>query len=409
MTKNLARVHWQMGQTLLPEHLLAQEEALVAEGVAHLRALGLPHHGVGALEWNEGLLSTGVLSLRALTVVFPSGRLVDVPGNSRVGPLNLNGPGTAEVSAYLHLLDGESEADAEPDETGVARRLLTLTLSSNPEQPGALETLRLGVFKREPDGAWRPGEAYLPPLLLVGASPFLRGPLAAVLEALAGFESQLRQEALGPLGAASLSGQKMCLRGLYRLRRLLLAARGAVRFHPYHVYEALRDFYLDVCLYREVTPRNGEDVYDHDDLGRLFARVMEPLKDQLGLAGRRSPYLPFERCEGTFRLNLPREYRGAREVYLLVQKPGPSRSVSLEGLKMAALSRLHLVHQLALQGIALTRVDRPVAAHAFGPEVEFYLMRQGEEWDHALREGTAAFFDAPEFADLAFFLYGREG
>jgi len=53
----LARVHWKIGQALLPEHFFAQEESL--RGEVHLR-LGLnqvPVWGVGVLQFDE--LETG--------------------------------------------------------------------------------------------------------------------------------------------------------------------------------------------------------------------------------------------------------------------------------------------------------------------------------------------------------------
>jgi type VI secretion system protein ImpJ len=411
MTTNLARVHWRMGQTLLPEHFIAQEEALAAEAVAHLRASGLPHCGIAALQWNDNLLATGVLSLRSLTAVLPSGALVDVPRNARVEPLNLNGPGRTDVSAYLHVLEDEPgrDEDVRPEGAGVARRTVPLALGCDPDQARAVETIHLGEFRKGPDGAWRLRDTRVPPLLHVGASPYLERPLAQVLQALEGFESQLLQESARSLAAASLPGLHLCWKGLHRLRRVLAAPRGRVYLHPYQVYEALRDFHVDVCLYRQAPLRNAADVYDHEDLARLFQRVIDPLCDQLGLAGKPAPYLSFQLRGGAYCLDLPEECRGAREVYLLVQKPSVDRAASLGGLKLAAGSRLPLVHKLALQGIPVERRERPAAAHAFGPEVEFYALHQGEEWEHALREGTVAFYGAPELGDLTFYLYWRRG
>ena len=411
MTPNLARVNWQLGQTLLPEHLVAQEEALAAEAVLHLRASGLPHHGLAAVAWSEDLLAAGVLSLRTLTAVFPSGALADVPGNARVAPLDLNAPGTAEVSAHLHLLAEPPDADEEaaPASGAIPRRLVPLALSCDPAAAGAVETIRLGLFRKDPDGGWRLSDAHVPPLLQVGASPYLARPLARVLAALDGLEVELLQEAAGALSGPTLADVKACLRGVHRLRRVLRAPQGQVRLHPYQVYEALRDFHVDVCLHRGAPVRHASDVYDHEALARLFDRVVEPLCEQMGVAAFRSPYLPFELREGAWRLDVPREYRGAREVYLLAQKPGAQRAVSLEALKLAAPSRLSIVHRLALKGIPVERVERPVAANLFGPEVEFHAVRPGEEWEHALRDGAVAFYAAPELDGVRFYLYWRMG
>jgi len=45
MTDKLARVRWEMGQTLLPENFLAQEESLIADTILRFRMSGLPAYG----------------------------------------------------------------------------------------------------------------------------------------------------------------------------------------------------------------------------------------------------------------------------------------------------------------------------------------------------------------------------
>ncbi len=80
MAGKLSRVRWQMGQTLLPEHFQAQEEALLAETNMRFRMSGIPAYGVAALKWNETLISEGVFSIQAMALVMPSGLLLDVPG-----------------------------------------------------------------------------------------------------------------------------------------------------------------------------------------------------------------------------------------------------------------------------------------------------------------------------------------
>ncbi len=71
-----------MGQTLLPDHFIAQEEALLEDAAAHFRLHGLPAYGIAALRWNQTLLAEGVLSISAATLVTPAGVLIDVPGQT---------------------------------------------------------------------------------------------------------------------------------------------------------------------------------------------------------------------------------------------------------------------------------------------------------------------------------------
>src|SRR5436190_204564 len=57
MTETLARIDWKMGQTLLPEHFVAQEDALIADSALRFGMMGVPFHGIGRLRWNDSLLA----------------------------------------------------------------------------------------------------------------------------------------------------------------------------------------------------------------------------------------------------------------------------------------------------------------------------------------------------------------
>jgi type VI secretion system protein ImpJ len=93
-------------------------------------------------------------------------------------------------------------------------------------------------------------------------------------------------------------------------------------------------------------------------------------------------------------------------VFFLVQRRETQRSGSvLSEMKLSSPSRLSMVHKLALEGIPLKRAERPALAHTFGPEVEFYQLAAGEEWEHAVRENSVAFYHRPEYQGVEFYLY----
>ncbi|MEN6488131.1 MAG: type VI secretion system baseplate subunit TssK, partial [Smithella sp.] len=104
MNESLARIDWKMGQALLPEHLIAQEESLLAHNNFKFRMLGVPFYGIGSLRIIESLLAEGIFSVREIEAVTGSGTLLVYPGNISITPFNLNMPGTTKVSLYLHLL-----------------------------------------------------------------------------------------------------------------------------------------------------------------------------------------------------------------------------------------------------------------------------------------------------------------
>ena len=60
-----------MGQALLPEHLVALEESMLADSALRSSLHGMPDYGLHGLRWNETLLSEGMLSLEEMTLVLP--------------------------------------------------------------------------------------------------------------------------------------------------------------------------------------------------------------------------------------------------------------------------------------------------------------------------------------------------
>jgi type VI secretion system protein ImpJ len=408
MSGELARVRWQLGQTLRPEHFEAQESALSHECAVRFRLHGLPGYGIAALRWNESLLREGVVSIMSATMVMPSGQLIEAPNNAVVTSLNVNMAGQSVVNVYVHLMQTPAE-ESDGELHGVAgvlpRVVHQLALSADQSVPGALSTLKLAELKRTAEGSWQPSPGYVPPLLLVGASPFLQKDLDELQPALEAFQYKIMMDSASYLSGSSLAMVKQCLKSVYRMRRLITNIKGQVHLHPYHLYEALKDFYVEVCFYRDSAPQNADELYNHEQLATCFRRVLGPLVEQMRTAQKNTPYAPFVLRDGLYRLDLPPAVQRAKELYFLIQKSQVSRAVSLHEFKLASPNRLMMTHRLSLPGIPLEKADRPMLAHSFGPEVEFYYVQRGEEWEHALRDGAVAFYGRPELGDLEFYLY----
>lgn len=417
MSDKLARVDWQMGQTLLPEHFTAMEDSLYNDAILRASLLALPHYGVGKLRLNDSLLAEGIVSFTALTLILPSGQVLESGSNAVCGTFNLTVPGTTRVPLYLHLLheragasdDTQRRRKAAGEEEGVDRVIHKLELSAEQAHKGAQQTFKIAEFEKSPDGLWAISEDYVPPLVQLGTSPFLGALVERLQKTIEIFQHKLQEEiAASFLGGEGLVMAKQALRAYYTVERFFANLKAGFRYHPYHLYETLKTFYVDLCLYKNATPEDVASVYRHDDIAGSLRVIAKPIIDQIQVTKQKTPYLAFERANGLFQIDvLPREARQAKEVYLLVQKPRVSEVVSLDGLKLASKARLPVVHQLALQGIPLDKLDRPPFQHGFGAEVEFFLCGEGEEWDYALREGTLAAYDSPELAEVKIFLFWR--
>ena len=79
----------------------------------------------------------------------------------------------------------------------------------------------------------------------------------------------------------------------------------------------------------------------------------------------------------------------------------------MDGFKIAAVTRLPIVHKFYLQGIPCKRLERPPFQHSFGPEVDIYQLSTGEEWDYALNELALGFYSNPKLSDANYFMHWR--
>ncbi|XVL50217.1 type VI secretion system baseplate subunit TssK [Methylobacter sp. G7] len=414
MYNRLSRVLWTMGQALLPAHLRALEESLLADSALRFSRQEAPGYGLYRLRWNGNLLIEGVLSLDEMTLVLFSGLLLELKANAQVAPLNLNIPGTTLVPVYVHVRcrpEDSSERDAGSQtikRDNVNCWLWSLELSTEQENPDTLESFRLAEFEKQPDGSWRLSSRYIPPLVCLGSVPFLKEELTVLVHKLEAYHYQLTQEiAAIYLSGADLVNAKQCLKSVVQMQRFLANLFAQISPHPYTVYEQLKHFYVDLCFYHNNTPQFATSPYRHEQLAEVFRETLGPLNDQLQLSQMRSPYLPFALLAGIVRASLPESIREAKEIYLLVQKGGVTKAVSLDGFKIAAVSRIPIVHKFYLQGIPCKRMERPPFQNSFGPEVDIYQISLGEEWDHALDELALGFYADPKFTEENFFLYWR--
>jgi type VI secretion system protein ImpJ len=411
MNENLARIDWKMGQSLLPEHLIAQEESLLADANYKFSMLGVPFYGIGRLKILESLLAEGIFSVQAIAVVTMSGTLLVYPGNINIAPFNLNMPGTTKVSLYFHLLNtlagSSSESSAKMEgATDVPRKLYQTVFSADQDFPDVVESLKIAEFIKSPDGIWEFSKDYVPPLFQVGTSPFFRKELQTLGDSLANFQYSLYMDSMSYLSGDSLMTVKQCLKRVYVVQRLLTNILADVHLHPFFLQEELLKLYAEVCFYRGMAPENITAAYSHGNTAVIY-KIIDILGNQIQMVKNLPPYIPFKLTDNVYTATLPEKVRRASSVYLLVQKDQITRKITLAEVKLAGSSRLSFVHKMALKGIPFKRVEHPQFRHAFGAEVEFYLISEGEEWDYALNEMSAAFYDRPELADTNFYIFWR--
>ena len=118
----LALNRWSMGQVLMPVHFVTLQDTLLQHIGLRSQLQGMPGYGVARLVWDELLLGKGAVSVSALTVVLPSGELLDVPGNATISSLNLSDQIDDAVDLYLHVLHDPQAPDPAVDDMGLDTR-----------------------------------------------------------------------------------------------------------------------------------------------------------------------------------------------------------------------------------------------------------------------------------------------
>jgi type VI secretion system protein ImpJ len=414
MINSLSRVSWAMGQALLPGHLRSLEDALLADSALRFNLSETPDYGLYCLRWNQDLLVDGILSLQEMTLVLSSGLLLKLKANAQIASLKLNIPGTSFLSVYLHVRNNSDYMGERVESTNTTRRgdvscwLWQLELSIYQDNPDTLDSFHLVDFEKKPDGSWCLSSGYIPPLVCFGSVPFLKDELASLVVKLETYHYQLTQEVAAIyLSGADLFNTRECLKSVVNIQRFLANILQQISPHPYTLYEKLKAFYIDLCFYHNYTPQYGSVPYRHEQLAEVFREIFEPLNEQLTFNKTRSPYLPFTISDGLISATLPEVIRKAKEFYLLVQKGGINKTISLDGLKFACVTRIPIVHKFFLQGIPLKSIEKPPFQHSFGPEVDIYQIIVGEEWDFALNELTVGFIPDTRITDEKFFLNWR--
>jgi type VI secretion system protein ImpJ len=423
--RRLALHRWEMGQVLHPAQFRAQEDALLQHVGLRAQLWGLPSYGVALLPWSEAQLAGGDLSVSALTVVLPSGLLVDYPGNAVLTTRNLALPakGAGPVPVYLHLRGERRPDDARDllayrdDEPELRRSIYQIEISAEPRLENVLERMKLAELAFQ-GGAWTLGP-YVPPLLRLGrgATPFLHDTFEQVVAAVAALESELVKRAADSLaGGEQLSEVRRVLAAVYRVRAVLAdhgygAATQTVALHPYHLFAALRAFYLEAVVPQSTATEGAWAVrYQHDDLRGCFGQLARGVTRGPSSTSQVSLRLRFHRDGYWFVTEpFPDELRAASDVFLLIEREPQAAGASalpLDDIKLASPLRVEEVYTKALEGVPRRQLPSLGFAQTFGHRATvFQLDTKSREWQQAVAERALCFAALPGLEDLSAALF----
>lgn len=411
--QQLKRVGWSIGQPLLPIHLITQENSILAHLGFYVENLGLPYWGIGNLKWDDSLIPQGVVSISKMTVIFPTGEVVAVPENGTISSFDLNTPGINQVTLYLHLLKDLSQQEAFGDSLEEEEKLTyfihNLLLSNEPHLYEGKVSIKLGEFEKDVENRWKLCEHYSPPLFTLCHHPFLTTKLSTIRSILETFQKELELESTtGKIFEQRTLNTKLCLREIARFKQYLLNMDRNIMAHPYYLYDQLTQFLNTLGLiYLDLGDLNLLP-YQHEKLAQLFSKLIEQLIYYLKPKSERLTSITFEKRQNCYvSEKLPRDLNEAREIYFVTQFVDPKVKFPIEGLKLAAYSRLYNVRRFALTGVVLLRLESAPFNNNFSKYAHVFRLEKDSEWDHALAEEKLAFSVEGDCPDMQGFLYWR--
>ncbi len=410
--QQLKRIGWHIGQPLLPVHFVAQEDSILAHFNFYSQNQAVPFYGVGQLKWDDTLLFQGVVSIIKLTIVFPSGEVIDMPENAKISVFDLNKTEKNHISIYLHLLKDPLEHEVYLDaqkEDKVLFAMNQLMLSSEGHHFSTKVSLKLAEFEKDVESRWKLSETYAPPLFTVNDNPFLLSKLFRLKTIIEGFQKELEQEsATGKLFEQRTIETKLCLIEVAKLRRLLLNIERNIMTHPFFLYEEISRFLDTLAFIYMNHPDLNLIPYQHEKLSLLFSKLIDLLVQYLKPKSERLSYLKFEKKDECYvSERLPQELSQISELYFVVQPVDSKTKLSLEGLKLASYSRLSNVCRFALTGIQILRLEAAPFNNNFSRLAAVYKIEKDLEWEYAVSESKVAFAFHNLDEHVQAFLYWR--
>jgi type VI secretion system protein ImpJ len=417
---------------LSPQHLQAQDryhEALVAARVA---ALAPQDFGVVSLAVDTAALAAGELRVVAFSGVMPDGMAVGFEeGDAEAPPPRAVAehfpPQARSLDVWLAVPRERDGVPSYADEGSAGR--VRYAVSSRPLEdataPGAplgvsmgrpnavvllgaesredFEALKVAEVVRNASGQLALADAYVPPCLRAGASPFLQAGLRDLLTRLLAKQRDL--------AASTRRGADATPADLARLLQLsALAAHAPALAHLAEAADATpRELYLWLAsLTGELAALAGEDPgnlpkFAYADLRSTFEPLFPRLQTLLGgLAAAQYLQIPLEARAGGLYLGRFQEEAALRaSLFLAVKAELPEQQVvdAVPKLcKIASTAEIQGLVSAAAPGLPLQWLPRPPPQLPPRQGVQYFAVNTaGRHWQGVLTSRAIAIYLPPPF------------
>jgi type VI secretion system protein ImpJ len=443
--KPIQRVVWSEGMLVSPQHMQQQDlyhERLLDERIS---ALSPYRWGVVSLEIDAGALGSGQLRVTKFVGVLPDGLYLAFEGKDPEAPptrpIGEHFPPAQAVCEVFLAIQKEREGvpsvsteqagaaastkaararfratpRAVADLTGdaaeltmaFARRNVVVLFGDEPRDD--YDAVKIAEIVRDGTGAFLNGEAYIPPVLRVDASPFLMAGIRRLLALMVAKQRQLAGNR-NQRGGASIEFNAGDVTRFLQLSAvngaipLLSYAATNGEISPTQLYLAVIQVVGQLATFSpDVEPWNLP-AFAHNDLRgtfeELFARATALLRTTV-----REGFMsvPLELNQSVYLAKIDDErVATATHLLLAVRSDVPEEQLvqRLPGLcKIASQAQLpQVLRSAATPGVAVQVTHRPPTEIAVRAGVTYFQLNlQSEYWRNIVQEKTLAIYLAPPF------------
>ena len=437
--KQLQPVLWTKGTFLTPQHLQLQDRFLEDSLNFRLQALNFCAWGFSEIVLDQELLAEGQLAVSCASGIFPDGLLFDIPGSDQPPPSKALAesfdPGMRDLDIYLTVPDYKEKGlnvaalgrtsgsrylaeitSVRDDNTGtgekpiqIARKNLRL-LAANETREGS-SALRIANIERTEAGAFHLNPRFVPPLLEVRASDYLRGLINGILEILSAKSTQLaggrrqKNQSLADFTASDIANFWL----LYTVNSHIPVLNHLIqgqRCHPEELFSELTALGASLTTFSTTLRPRDLPLYDHLNLSRVFADLDEKLRLLLEtVVPTNVVSLPLKLVRNTIYAAAIEQdkYLANTRMYLAFSADSSEDTIIRKVpqlVKACSASQIDQLVNMALPGIALSHVSVPPSAIPVKMKYQYFSLNQaGPAWEAVTRARNFAAHVPGEFVN----------
>jgi type VI secretion system protein ImpJ len=437
--KQLQPVLWSKGTLLTPQHLQLQDKFLEDSINFRVQVLNFCAWGFTEVVLDEQLLAEGQLSVIRASGIFPDGLLFDIPSPDQPPPskalADFFEPGTKELDIYLTVPDYKEKGlnvaglgrvstsrylaeitTVRDENTGTGERPVqiarkNLRLLAAVESREGSSALPIARVEKTESGAFRLNPRFVPPLLEVRASEYLRTLVNGILEILSAKSTQLsgsrrqKNQSLADFTTADIANFWLLYTvnsNIPVLSHLLLGER----CHPQELFSALTGLGASLCTFSSTIRPRDLPLYDHANLSKVFTDLTEKLRILLEtVVPTNVVSLPLKNISAsTYATAIDQDkYLANTRMYLAISAD-VSEDIIIRRVpqlvKACSATQIDQLISNALPGILLTHTPNPPSAIPIKMKYQYFSLNQsGAAWDTVPRARNFAAYVPAEIAN----------